>query len=266
MQSLRVQATENEVLLGFCINYPAAGIVERVASDWDWIWIDGQHGEHDYQSILACVRSAEAAQTATLVRVPGHDPGWIGRILDTGASGVIVPQVDTREQVERIVAAAKFAPLGSRSYGGRRPIDLGGRGYAEKANADTLLVVQIESHTAIQNADDILQVPGVDAFFFGPDDVAMIDGLPMEKPKQPGLYDLVLETLSDIAKKHDVICGGAFGQPEDAAKVVAMGYTLLGVGSDSAFLSDISKERRAQLDKVLGGASLKPSKKPGSIY
>src|ERR1051326_7954884 len=116
--------------LGICVSYPAPGIVERIGIDWDWIWVDGQHSDQSYQETLAIVRACDLVQRPAMVRVPSHEFGGIGRALDMGATGVIVPLVDTPEQARAVVRAAKFPPLGGRSYGGRRPIDSLGRLYS----------------------------------------------------------------------------------------------------------------------------------------
>ncbi|MBT3275924.1 MAG: hypothetical protein HN368_22435 [Spirochaetales bacterium] len=255
MRNIAGKIKNGEVALGFNLMYPAEGIIERVGPDWDWIWIDGQHGQHDYKSILAAVRAADFSQVDSLVRVPGHDPGWIGRALDTGASGIIVPQVDDAAQARAIVKAAKYAPLGARSFGGRRVGDLYGRSYARSANDDILLAVQIESRVAIDNAEDILSVPGIDAFFFGPDDVALIDGLPMDQPRDPAIFNDILEHLINIARKYGVAGGGAFPSPETASSAVSLGYTLLGVGGDVGLLAAASTAHRKAIDLALDGVS-----------
>ena len=136
--------------LGLAIMYPAPGVVERIGPDWDWIWIDSQHGELGYSDVLAMVRACDLIGRPSFVRVPGHEFGPIGLALDTGASGLIVPVVDTPEQAQTVVNAAKFPPLGRRSYGGRRPIDRQGRTYSDTANEEVVLVAQIESPEAIE--------------------------------------------------------------------------------------------------------------------
>ena len=125
--------------------YPSPGALERIGGDWDWIWIDGQHGELGYQDALSLVRACDLIGRPAVVRVPGHEAGPIGKALDMGAAAVIVPCVDTPEQATIAVDAAKFPPLGKRSYGSRRNIDFQGRSYSDTANDDTLLIIQIES-------------------------------------------------------------------------------------------------------------------------
>src|SRR3954468_19114352 len=98
MTSLRKMLDERRPLLGLSVMYPSAGALERIGSDWDWIWIDGQHGEMGHEQTLALVRACDLIQRPAVVRVPGHEAGPIGKALDTGAAAVIVPVVDTPEQ------------------------------------------------------------------------------------------------------------------------------------------------------------------------
>src|SRR6185436_15114752 len=165
MQSFRSALAAGMPQLGLSIMYPSPGVIERIGPEWDWIWIDSQHGELDSRDVLAVVRACELVNRPAIVRVAGHEFGPIGLALDTNAAGVIVPCVDTPEQAKAIVDAAKFPPLGKRSYGGRRAIDLQGRSYSDHANQSVLLICQIESPQAIENADAIAAIDGVDALF-----------------------------------------------------------------------------------------------------
>jgi len=106
-----------------------------------------QHGELGYADVLGAVRACDLVKRPALVRVPAHEASSISLALDTGAAGVIIPCVDTPQEARAVVDAAKFPPLGKRSYGGRRPIDLYGRSYADAANTEILLVCQIESRS-----------------------------------------------------------------------------------------------------------------------
>src|SRR2546425_11308236 len=181
MTSLRKMLDAGKPLLGLSVMYPSPGAVERIGPEWDWIWIDGQHGQMGYEQTFALVRACDLIQRPAVVRVPGHEFGSIGKTLDMGAAAVITPCVDTPEQARAVVDAAKFPPLGKRSYGGRRPIDFQGRTYSDTANIDTLLIAQIESPQAIDNVDAIASVAGVDALFLGPDDLMLRRGFSLTR-------------------------------------------------------------------------------------
>lgn len=251
MDSLRTRLGNGSLQLGVAVTYPLEAIVERIGADWDWVWIDGQHGQHDYRSILACVRACERIGRPAIVRVAGHDYGTIGRALDTGASGVMVPMIDTVEQAREAVWAAKFPPVGQRSYGGRRPVDLAGRGYAHTANDDTLLVAQIETKEALSNVEAIAEVPGIDVLFFSPDDMAMQDSLPMDTPREPGFFDSQLRQVQTAASVAGKYCGTPTMSPELVRLATKIGYTLCAGAGDANLLAEASRERRRLAEGAL---------------
>jgi 4-hydroxy-2-oxoheptanedioate aldolase len=247
---LRGKMSENGLPLGFSISYPSPGVIERVGPDWDWVWLDGQHGELSYDSILACVRAAELVKVPAVIRVPDHDYGSIGRALDMGAAGVMVPMVEDEEEAENIVKAAKFSPLGQRSFGGRRPIDLLGRKYAHIANDDTLLIAQIETKKGLANAAAIAAVPGIDALFLGPEDMALQNGLPMDQERSIDFDAKVMDEMAVAAKNAGKIAGTVATTPEILELTVGMGYQLLVASGDIYLLAGGSRNTRTRMDEV----------------
>ena len=240
--------------MGLAITYPASGIIERIGPDWDWLWIDGQHGELGYSDILAAVRACNLIQRPAVVRVPGHDPGAIGIALDTGADAVMVPTVDDVEQARRVVQAAKFPPLGNRSYGGRRPIDLHGRAYSNADHEQPLLLCQIETLTGLENVESIAAVDGVDVLFFGPDDISMRQGLPMHEPRPEGHFDDALKKVASAARACGKIAASVFPNPKAMQQAVAMGFRLAVGGSDVSLLAGGSSAKADLMRKALADA------------
>lgn len=238
---------EKYPLFGLCVCYSSPGIIERIGPDWDWIWIDGQHGEIGPAETLALVRACDLIRRPALVRVPGHDYGGIGRALDTGAAGVIVPCVDTAEQARDLVFAAKFPPVGGRSYGSRRSIDLYGRLYSEKANAESLLVVQIETPLAIANVEAIASVPGVDALFLGPDDIMLRRGFAMNTPRTAATLGDDFRAVSAACRRHGKKAVAIGATTEMAALAAQLGFELIVGGADVGFLATGSAAAAAGL-------------------
>jgi 4-hydroxy-2-oxoheptanedioate aldolase len=250
--------------------YPSPGVVERIGADWDWIWVDGQHGELGYNDTLSLVRACDLIRRPAIVRVPSHEYGGIGRVLDMGASGVIVPLVDTGDQARRLVMAAKFPPLGERSYGARRACDLQGRLYAQNANAEVLLIAQIETPEGLRNVDDIAAVDGIDAIFLGPDDLMLRLGFKMDETRPIAAVEKDLIAVARACEAHGKLAVSVAFTAETLALCLAHGYHLIAAGSDVGFLAGSSKqvsararesiERSRRLDDVpvVAGNSILP--------
>ena len=241
---------DRKPLFGLCISYSSPGIIERIGPDWDWIWIDGQHSEPHRGDLPNLVRACDLIRRPVVVRTSGHDYGSIGHILDSGAAGVIVPCVDTEEQAHALVQAAKFPPLGGRSYGSRRIVDLRGRNYSDTANENTLLIAQIESPLAITNVEAIAAVPGVDALFLGPDDIMLRRGLPMSMPRTPETLGDDMRAVIAAARRHGKRAVAVAVTPEMIRFAIELGYDLVTAGSDVGFLSKGSAEARARVSEL----------------
>lgn len=251
MSSFQAALDRGVPQFGLCVMYPCAGAIERIAPDWDWVWLDGQHGQIGYSEMLQLVRACDLADRPALVRVPGHEAGPIGLALDMGAAGVIVPCVDTVEQAEKLVRAAKFPPLGERSYGGRRPVDLNGRTYSNTANGETMLVVQIETPTAINNVDEIAAISGVDALFFGPDDLLLRRGFAMDAPRSREMLEADMAAVVAACRKHGKYAATVGAGPVMLPLCLDMRFHLVVGGGDAGFLANASKQASAEARALL---------------
>jgi len=250
--SLKERLRNGEVVLGFAVTYPAAGIVESIGKEWDWIWIDGQHGQMDYRTQLECVRTAASVSRLTVVRVPGHEYGIIGPVMDMAPDGIMVPMVDTADQAGGVVQAVRFPPVGNRSYGGRRVIDVGGRDYCKRAAEECALVVQIETPEAVDNVEAIAATEGVDVLFVGAADMRLRLGIDMGTPitESGELADAMAKT-AQAAAKAGKFCGCVAMTPDLLKMAVSLGYQLIGGGGDIAFLRESSPERLGRLREAL---------------
>jgi 4-hydroxy-2-oxoheptanedioate aldolase len=261
------EALERKPLLGFCSMYASPGIIERIGQDWDWCWIDGQHGEWGTHDIVQAVRACNLAGIFAMVRVPGHEQGVIGKTLDTGCHAVMIPMIESPEQAKAVVRATKFASLGQRSYGGRRPIDLYGRNYANSDQPQPLLICQIESNEALKRADAIAAVDGVDGLLFGPDDVALSRGvMPMDKARPEGCFDAEMAAVAEAAKRHGKIPVGIFITPTAVKKGMELGYRLMICSSDVPLLANNSQSAAKAARTAMGDAQPRPAAGPASFY
>jgi len=167
-------------LLGMFVGPPAPALVEMCGhAGCDFVIIDNEHGPSGIETTEHLLRAARAAGVIPVVRTLEAD---ILRVLDIGASGIQVPQVNTAEQAARIVAAAKYPPAGTRGAAfSTRAAGFGffgGEGHVRDSNEGTAVIIMAETRTAIANIDAILAVPGIDAVFFGPNDLSFSLGYP----------------------------------------------------------------------------------------
>jgi len=248
--------------LGLHIMYPSPGAVERIAPDWDWVWIDGQHGQIGYGEMLQLVRACHLVERPALARLPGHEAGPIGQALDMGVQGIIIPCVDTSEQAQQLVEAAKFPPLGNRSYGGRRAIDFQGRAYSNTANGDTLLVVQIETPRAINHVDAIAAVAGVAALFFGPDDILLRRGFAMDAPRSREMLEADMKAVVQACRKHGKYAVTVGIGPAMLSLCLDMGFHMIVGGGDVGFLANSSKQASAEARETIAARRAASDKQP----
>jgi 4-hydroxy-2-oxoheptanedioate aldolase len=200
---------------------------------WDHVLIDAEHGHITVKDCEDLVRAAHMVGITPIVRVPTNAPHEILRYLDTGAQGVVVPQVTTRADAERAVSAAKYAPKGSRGLAGVRAAEYGLRGplgpYSREANEQVLVAALIEDVRAIDNLAGILAVEGLDFISVGPSDLSQTLGHPGERD-----HPAVQEAIAEIIRQ-----GVAAGKPvgmncptgADAARERARGVRVFSVGT-----------------------------------
>ena len=239
-----------EVALGVGLMYPAAGILECIAPAFDWTWIDGQHGEFSYDSVLQAVWVSAAIRVASVVRVPSHEFGILGRYADTCPAGIMIPMVNDAEQAKNVASALRLAPAGSRSYGGRRVVDLGGRMYYKEQ--ELIVIAQVETMESVRNAPAVIATPGIDVLFFGPDDMKTQLGLPINTPitESKELREGMAKTAK-AAKEAGKFSGCVAGTPAALQMAVDMGYQLIVGGGDILFLREGSAKKIEELRNAL---------------
>ncbi|MBI4979896.1 MAG: 2,4-dihydroxyhept-2-ene-1,7-dioic acid aldolase [Spirochaetes bacterium] len=242
MNTIRKALRERTVTLGswIQIGHPVSGEVLARAG-YDWLAVDMEHTDIGYEGFTNIARGIKPLPV--LARVEQNDTLAIRRVLDAGASGVIVPLVNTREEAMAAVAAAKYPPKGVRGFAYCRPNNYGVDfdEYVRTANDDIAVVVMIESKEGVANIDAILAVDGVDGVFIGPYDMSGSYGVPGET-KHP----LVVKACEDVvaacarAKKsaglHVVV-------PDEAAidRAFVQGFTFIALGVDTYFIASAAK-------------------------
>jgi 4-hydroxy-2-oxoheptanedioate aldolase len=261
MASLLEKLQARQLVFGLSNMYPAAAMIEGMCRGWDFVWIDGQHGQISYDAQAATIRAAAVIGVATLVRVPGHEPGIIGPVLDLAPDAIMIPMVNNAVEAAHIAAATHFAPCGNRSYGGRRVIDLYGREYYRQHQP--LVVAQIETIEAVENAAHIAATEGIDVLFFGPDDMKVQFDLPINSAiaESAPLRDAMQKTAR--AARDAGKFAGCVAPNAATVKICAdMGYHLLVGGGDAGFLRTAAADKLAEVR----GAAPGQREKDTTIY
>ena len=194
---------------------------------FDWIWIDEQHGTLGYETTGTIIQIIGPTGTAPIVRVGSNDFFRIGRVLDAGALGVIVPMVNSAEDAEAAVRAAKYPPDGGRSSGGGR-LQLLGANYAKEANGNVLVAVMIETVRAVDAVSEIAAVDGVDCIFIGPGDLGVSLGVAPGSDEHEDALGTVLEYANAAGKPAGIACGNV----EDAVLRAEQGFKFVTAGSE----------------------------------
>ncbi|MGW7680041.1 HpcH/HpaI aldolase family protein [Kribbella sp. NPDC054772] len=242
-----------EQLIGYWVVLDAPVATERIARiGYDYVALDGQHGLLGYQGLLSGLMAVDAGATLStgaagagavgLVRVEANDATPIGRALDAGAAGVIVPLVDTAEDAARAVAAARYPGAGIRSYGPMRSGLRFGPVPAE-ADAATVVLAMIETPQGLANVAEICATPGVDGIYVGPSDLCLaVGGRYPNDPEVADDFDNALEVIAKAAAEAGVAAGIHTPDGKTANLRLTQGYTFATVASDLTHLEAIATD------------------------
>ncbi len=204
------------------------------------VTIDQQHGMWDHAATVASIAGIHGGGAAPVVRVPLDDFGGVSRALDWGAEGVIMPMINNVELAKRFVGAAKFPPIGERSWGPHRATLLANipdqKDYLRSANDNIVTLAMIETREAMDNLDAIAAVPGIDVLFVGPADLSITLSKGQVWDPHSAEVEAALEKIVAAAKKANKIAGLYCVNAERALATAKRGFRFLAVGSDLGFL------------------------------
>jgi 4-hydroxy-2-oxoheptanedioate aldolase len=206
-----------------------------------WLTVDLEHSLVDWETATHMFASIADAGSVALARVPSNRHDHIKRVLDNGAHGIVVPMVNSRDEALAAVAASLYPPVGTRSVGGSvHALNFGTTApdYYSHANDELLIVLQCEHIRAVEDADAIFSVPGIDAIFVGPNDLAASmrgsDGRPPSGEATAQAMKHILATC----KKHNVPAGVHVTSAEEARHRIEEGWQFLAIGSELKMMLD----------------------------
>lgn len=227
-RAFRARAMAGERLLGTILASPDQALAEVVAALFDFVWIDLEHSPLTVGDVQSLCIAARASGCATLVRVPHAQSSMLTALLDLGVDGVIAPRVEDPAVAATFAASLRYPPLGTRGLAMRRAKRFGLEGCGEH---DPLCLVQIESRLAVQRAEEIGRVEGIDGLVAGPADLALDLGVEQGLCSSELLE--ALETIRSAALHAGVISGLAAGGAADAVTHALGGSsTLLAYSAD----------------------------------
>jgi 4-hydroxy-2-oxoheptanedioate aldolase len=210
-------------------------------SGFDWLTVDIEHSLVGIETAVHMFASIADAGCTALARVPSNRHDHIKRVLDNGAHGIVVPMVNSREEALAAVSAVKYPPIGTRSVGGSvhaMNFQASPNDYYARANDEILIVLQCEHIDAVRNADSIFSVPGIDAIFVGPNDLAASMRSPDGKPPSAAQTAEVMKEILAACKRNKVAAGVHTFSGEEAVKKIEEGWQFIAIGSELKMMVD----------------------------
>jgi 4-hydroxy-2-oxoheptanedioate aldolase len=254
--AMKARWRDGQAVVGGWCAIPSHFSAELVAaSGVDYVCVDMQHGLADLGDAIGMLQAVAKHGPTPLVRVPPSDLGTAQRMLDAGAQGIIFPLVNTRSQSVDAVAACRYPPDGTRSFGPVRSRMHLGAG-VRHANAEVACIVMIETPDAVDNLEAIITGTGIDGVYVGPNDLAL--GLGLETGSDDPRLDSTIERIVRTCQAANMPAGIHATSGADAARWIARGFSMATIGTDAAMLSTAyrSELRYARDEAERGGTGV----------
>ena len=234
-----IAASEKQIGLWISLSSPFVAEVTAPAG-YDWALIDMEHTPNDYVSVLGQLQAFSNCNTTAIVRPEWNDPVIVKRLLDLGVQGLLFPMIQTVQEAQKAVASTRYPPHGNRGVSGATRATKFGRvtDYIARVDAETTVILQIESAAAIAIADDIAAVDGVSGIFFGPADIAADIGL-VGQPMHEDVWALIMPAAKALIAK-GIPVGTLVLDPAFAASLLNDGFTFVACGTDASLLAKAS--------------------------
>lgn len=248
---LKVRLSKGDFVIGTWLTIPSPAVANVIcAAGFDFVIVDMEHGSASFETAEDVIRAVESEGKTPLIRVPTSDDWLILRALETGAHGIVVPQITTKEEAEQVVASVKYHPLGSRGlspytrsagYSSRKARDLAGR-----ENERTMVIVLVEGSAGISNLDKIVKTDGIDVIYLGVYDLSQSAGYPGQTD-HPTVLKFMKDCISQIIE-----AGVSVGCLAENVKEVNSwrnaGVQLIAYQADCSLLFDACEEVLRDID------------------
>lgn len=235
-QALKLKRKQIGLWVSLCNNL-SAEIVSH--SGYDWVLIDMEHTPNDISTVLGQLQAFANSASTAIVRPEWNDPVLVKRLLDLGAKGLLFPMVQSVEEAERAVAATRYPPRGIRGVSGTTRANAFGRikGYFERIENETAVLIQLETRAAIEQAEAIATVDGISGVFFGPADIAADIGK-LGQPMADEVWDLIMPAARRLMELGIPVGTLVINNEDRAAQLLNEGFTFVACGSDLSLLAN----------------------------
>ena len=251
-RGLKRQIRSREPLLGTFLNLGSVMAAEACAlAGFDFVVIDLEHGSGDESDLAAQLLAVDSHNVPAIIRVESSERIRAGRALDLGATGAMFPRLRSSDDVAQALRHLRYPPAGDRGVAtynracgfGLHPENL------ETANDEVVGVVQIETAEAVQDVDAISRLEGVDCLFVGPRDLTHALGVPGQLDASE--YREAIGRVAEAARIAGIAAGILVGDPEDARRHLARGFTFIAIGSDSTFVAQAARAAASSFEKQI---------------
>jgi 2-keto-3-deoxy-L-rhamnonate aldolase RhmA len=238
IQRMREKLRAGELVLGVGISLSDPTVTEAIAPSVDFVWIDLEHNAMSVQAMLGHLIAARAGGCASIVRIPTGDVGWVKRVLDSGAEGIILPRAYSAKEVAEFVSACRYPPMGTRGFGPRRPMQYGRleqQAYLQQANREIFVVAQVETVELAADLDEVLKLEGLDSLVLGPQDLSGSMGR-LGETTHPDVVQM-MKTIAAKAKAAGKFIGSGLGaNPKFARLLIDCGVQWMQAGNDFEYM------------------------------
>jgi 2-keto-3-deoxy-L-rhamnonate aldolase RhmA len=246
---------EGKVVIGTMITeFRTPEVIRMMAvAGFDFVFIDTEHSLYSLETVIDMVRVAKSLDLDVLVRVPDAEYHLIARTLDAGAQGVMVPRIESVQQVQRIVNAVKYPPFGQRGFGGRAILTdykkMPLKEQIEQFNKNTMIVLQIERKKAIDDIESLVSINGVDAALIGPNDLSISLGIPGEFT-HPTMVEAIQNVVNNCERFH-IAPGIHVGDMKTLLQWKDRGMKILTYSTDAALMMSAASEATRSLKSAI---------------
>lgn len=258
MNRLRQQIDNHEKTCGCIVSLTDPAHCEILGrAGYDYIWIDTEHTYMSYKDVLCHISACRSVGVSSLVRLPQNDLTSTKKILEMGPDGIIFPMVRTAQEVKELISMTLYPPLGTRGFGPMRAIGYGAESaqeYTDRNSLDLCRFVQIEHVDCVENLEEILQIPYVDGFFFGPNDLSGSLGM-IGHVTDPAVTAEIEKAIA-LLRRYNKYFGFAVGySPEVLRYWSAFSPDTITAGADWNFIYDTGVQNLSNLRRLhLGDA------------